>query len=266
MRARRRRVSTGSASEGSNSGQLLALALFIMLLAFFIVLNAISTFEEEKVRSTIGSIEGVFSSKMAPAIPGTTTSLTPSPLLGAREGSVLERLQGLFEAQIPGYDVQRSERNKMGEMHVRLPYGLFERAVLSLDKDDSELSEREKEFKSFFLPAMVSLLNIDEQGVRYRLDILVDVDEDPAVLANEQPQKILSVINKIALIARKLEGIGLDPSYLSVGLQKGRRDDIELFFRADGQSPQRPTGDVNTETRSVVVNEDEGEDKGPGNE
>ena len=51
--------------ENNSSGsQVLALGLFIMLLAFFIVLNALSTFDEQLARPVIASLERTFASRI----------------------------------------------------------------------------------------------------------------------------------------------------------------------------------------------------------
>ena len=62
MKHRRRKISGDSG--GSSGGQLLAMSLFIMLLAFFIVLNAISNYENSKVKPVLQSIELTFASKI----------------------------------------------------------------------------------------------------------------------------------------------------------------------------------------------------------
>ena len=79
---RRRRI------EDSGSGksvQLLSLALFIMLLAFFIVLNAVSTFEPNKVEPIIGSLESTFS---------TSTSQVAQRRPSVRPSEVTEDFKG----------------------------------------------------------------------------------------------------------------------------------------------------------------------------
>ena len=61
-RSRRRRGSAGTAK--SVSSQLLGLSLFIMLLAFFIVLNAISNFEESKIKPVMANLSHTFAANM----------------------------------------------------------------------------------------------------------------------------------------------------------------------------------------------------------
>ncbi|MCB1556424.1 MAG: flagellar motor protein MotB, partial [Alphaproteobacteria bacterium] len=155
MRGRRRRATTGT--EQGASGQLLALALFIMLLAFFIVLNAISTFDETRVRPAMDSIEKAFASKMVDQ-PEVNPSLAPAPEQARGEGDTLDKIEGLFTAHIPGQDVVMDKSR--GEMHVRVPYDSLKKAVFSIGAQTPGETDLNP-----FLPTLLGLLSSRASGV-----------------------------------------------------------------------------------------------------
>lgn len=255
MKARRRRVTVGGGGS-SSSGQLLALALFVMLLAFFIVLNAISTFEEAKVRSTIQSIEGTFSTQMAPADRGGSLALSESTAQASRAGDVLDKLKDLFRAQIPGYDAVKSDSR--GEMYVRVPYDLFEEAVFEINQEQQgKLSAEDEKFQKFFLPALVSLLMMDEQNIHYRMDVFINVPDDPATMENKAPQELMRWMKRSGGLAQKLEEAGLPKPSMSIGLQKGRDGYVDLTFRRYVPYTTAPPAAAEPATESAV-DDDEG--------
>ena len=106
----------------------MALALFIMMLAFFIVLNAISSYEEEKYRPAMASLEQAFGSNLL------NRDLRPAVRKSAdnsiHEGDTLDKLEALFNAHITGVEMD-IDKNK-GVLHARLPLGKFSSAVMAV--------------------------------------------------------------------------------------------------------------------------------------
>lgn len=230
MRARRRRVATGTAR--SMSSQVLGLSLFIMLLAFFIVLNAVSSYEETKVRPVLESLGYVFASRIEQEIVNEDPSITQDDKESLHEGETVERLQALFKAQLPNHEAIVSERH--GTMHVKLPFDDFEAAVMALGQYNAldQGGGNEGAFmKGFFLPTLVSLLRREVGTVDYRMDMLLNLEGNPAQLQNKQPKKVASLVKRMSAIAKKIEDAGLSTKLLSGGLQKGEKDMVELIFR-----------------------------------
>ncbi len=234
MRGRRRILSTGT--EKTGSGQLLALSMFIMLLAFFIVLTSLSSFEEEKVRPTIASVGEAFSSNTE-GDEDNKPSIRDSEKKGYHEGSVIEQLEGFFTALIPKIDVARYDDR--GEMYVRLTVDEWDEMLLALGERDSE-SEA-----NAFLPALSALLGTAKSGHPYRVDILINTPDGAIALYNDKPQAVNALMRKAGGWAIRLEEAGLPKKLVSVGLQKGKTGMVELFFRPhvpyvplDGAEPE----------------------------
>ena len=229
VRGRRRRVSTGTAR--SMGSQLLGLSLFIMLLAFFIVLNAISAYEETKVRPIIESLGFTFASRILEPQVDERPSVTKDAQPSIHEGDTLDRIQALFNSQLPGHETVKSERK--GTMYVKLPFDEFEQAVMAAGQQNAldDQVGAGKFLKGFFLPTLVALVETENTRRPYRMDILLNMDDNPAHVQNTQPQQLASKVRRLNDIAAKLESAGLPTNLVSIGLQKGETDMVELLFR-----------------------------------
>lgn len=229
MRNRRRRGSTGTAS--SVASQIMGLSLFIMLLAFFIVLNAISTYEETKARPVMDSINYAFAARVMQENVNQRPSVTQSEDVSVNEGNTLERMKALFTSQIPSHEAVVSQRK--GVMHIRLDFADFEAAVLAVGQRENlhQDNDSARFLKGFFLPTLVALMKSGTTGATYRMDMVLNIADDPAALQNEQPQQLSAIMKRLGRMAEKIEATGLDTKLMSIGLQKGMDGKIELLFR-----------------------------------
>ncbi len=242
MQRRRRRVNVGSSSSGSD--QVLSLSLFLMLLAFFIVLNSISKFEETKIKPLLDSIEQSFSKDFTPP-ENTNPSVQESETPSVDEGDVTEKLEALFKSQIPNYE-SASNKTK-GTMHVRLPYSEFREAVMAVGQRTPQRTTGTESgqvmLKGFFLPALIALIRTDQTDVAYRMDIILNLGDNPPHLQNNNPQLAERSIKKMGEISKKLENSGLPTKLQSIGFGGGPEDTVDLVFRP--HIPYDPTGGQN---------------------
>lgn len=226
IRHSRRRITVQR--HESAAGKLLALSLFIMLLAFFIVLTALSSYEETRVVPIFQSLEMAFASTVRnesenkAAVSGRST-------LSTGEGTTLERLEALFRSIIPGRQVVRNSRT--GTLHVNMDIETFERAITMLSLEQDLEGVREEARETFILPALVALLQAGQQGAPYHMDVLLEVGENPAQLMNSTPDKTMLDMKRVGVFVQRIEDAGLPAKYVSAGLQKGQRGMVELFFR-----------------------------------
>lgn len=226
-RRRRRRISAEGAN--GNSLTLMNLSLFIMLLAFFIVLNAISSFEEVKKYPVVESVKLAFSTDAIRE--DVKPSVAPDEQQSIHQGDTIERIDALFESQISSYDAVKNERQ--GVMQIELPLEVFVTAVMTIGQEDL-LAARPGTLvkgKKFFLPTLVSILKSDQQGVPYRMDMIMHVKENPAMLQNRDPKSMEKILGRGAELAMQLEKSGLKQRMISVALSKGDPDKIDLVFR-----------------------------------
>lgn len=208
------------------ANQFLALAMFIMLLSFFIILNALSNFEVVKSNEVLTSISVAFSNQELPK--DLSANIVESQAQSYSEGNTLDKLKGLFEAQIAGIE---TKKNRLGTvMHLRMKLTDFERELLSSGTS----------FGGALAPTLVSLLNAEDQ-VPYEMDMLINLDKNPAVAQNEDAGAVALSTRRVAGYARLIENAGLPKKYLSAGLGDGPADTIDLYFSR--YKPFNPLGD-----------------------
>lgn len=229
MTIKKRRRRNQAVSEGSvNSGQMMNLALFIMLLAFFIVLNAISSYEELKTEKVKRSIELAFSKD--PDIKEDMPSVRDDPLKSLKEGHTFDRLDALFESQITSFESSHSKT--IGVMMVKVPYDDFEKAIMTTgQKDLLQYPSRQAVRGNFFLPTLVSLLRADIDGAPTRMEILINVDGNPAQMQNQEPLKIESTISTVGEFSQRLQTQGMPQKLINIGISNGDPDYVDLVFR-----------------------------------
>lgn len=216
--------------------QYLGLSLFIILLCFFIVLNSLSSFETSKAQKAVQSVQFAFSGKTEEQ-EGALPSVRMTPTQSLEEGDALDKLKALFSAQIKSFKVST---NRLGtEMMVRLPVAEFDAALRSAS--DAGFTE-ESAFKKkggAFLPTLVSLLETAQTEVPYRMDILLNIPENPATMSVDNSDRAQKILKQTAEFSRRLETAGMPRKLVSTGVAQSRKDHafdesgeyIELYFR-----------------------------------
>lgn len=238
----RRRITVQN--QESAAGKLLALSLFIMLLAFFIVLTALSSYEETRVVPIFQSLEMAFASSLRDSSEQ-KAAVSGKSEITTGEGTTLERLDALFRSIIPARDVVRNTRT--GTLHVRMELETFERAtsLLSLEQDFEQKKEDVRQ--TFILPALVALLRADREGEPYHMDVFLEGDDNPAELMNRNPDKAALEVKKAGVFAQRIEDAGLPQKLIAVGLQKGKSGMVELLFRPYVPFTPLPAGQMEIE-------------------
>lgn len=228
LHRRRRRNAGGESSSSSNSGQMMNLSLFIMLLAFFIVLNTLSSYEEIKTEQVRRSVELAFSKD--PDIKDISPSIKPDPVKSMQEGHTFERLEALFESQIVSFEATISKSR--GIMMVRVPYEKFSGAIMAAGQQDlTKYPSRRDVRGNFFLPTLVSILRANIDGAPTRLEIFLNTQENPAKLQNQSPDQFRKIISQAGAFTRKLEGQGMPQKLINSGVAKGDPKFVDLVFR-----------------------------------
>lgn len=152
----------------SNSGNLIFLSLFLLLLAFFILLNALATIEETKARKVLTSVATTFRSVVDFKTDAQIliSDLGPTP----QAYEVLDALQQLWITSAPIIKVEKLTRGQIMEM--TLPVNelfLGGQAVLRAD--------REPLFDRTSL-----LLGLASGGGATEIQVVLGVARDQAVL------------------------------------------------------------------------------------
>lgn len=207
------------------ANQFLGLSLFIMLLSFFIILNAISSFEVTKSQPVLNSLTVAFSSKRATqdVAPGKIEMPTKSQQLG----STLDQVQALFQSQIASV---QAKQNRLGTtMVIKMPYDEFQKSLrnsLTVRDDTPSLMNADA---VDLLPMLVSLLET-QRDVTYKMDMLLQVEDEPTAIISDSPARFASLNRSVSALAQTLEEAGLPRKQVSAGLKQGDDGIIELVF------------------------------------
>lgn len=203
--------------------QFLALSLFVMLLSFFIILNSMSTFEITKAKPILKSLSLAFSEEALD--PELEANIADREEEDFREGNTLDKLGGLFNARIKGVEVSKNRLGTM--MRVRMPVSEFTQKVVVAQAGEASLNR-----ESPLLPTLISLLQVDEAlNVPYRMDVVLNLNDNPANVQNENAELMLSNLKSVASYAQVIENGGLPKKMLSAGLGSGPAQTIDLYFR-----------------------------------
>lgn len=207
------------------ANQFLALSLFLMLLSFFIVLNSVSNFERQNaVPAVLNSLLLTFSSQERSI--ESRPAPKPSEYEDQRKGDTINAVEGLFNANIAGFE---ASRNRLGTvLHVNLPMQRFENAVDAAYFSQFDASE-EGEEQSFIL-TLVTVLRSAERGDPYRVDMVYNIPDDPVVLYETDPNAFWGALKRASDLAENLEERGMPKKMMSIGLQKGKIGYIDLYF------------------------------------
>ncbi|MCB1783230.1 MAG: hypothetical protein KDI13_04485 [Alphaproteobacteria bacterium] len=211
------------------ANQYLSLALFLMLLSFFIIMNGVSGFEETKAHPVMNSIALAFSNKPGNEDRAPDDQINKDFVIG--EGDALSQIEGLFNAEVIAFE---SVRNRFGTtMHVQVPVLEFERAIDVPRSSSTQPLEQGNAYtkgRGAFLPTLVSLLKADKRGMPYRMDMILALDNNPADETAITPKLLEEKVEKIGALAGKLERAGLPQKFITAGLGQGKSGFIDLYF------------------------------------
>ncbi len=188
---------------------LLALSLFIILLAFFIVLNAISHFAQPKVDAAFDSLDLTFAANILPNPAQEEIMAENQPDEGG-EGDSLEDMQDILRSILPGLNVQLNDNPTAGQtMAIRIQKEQFEKLSKQL------------------IPLIVRIMNIKDNDQEFYVKVTSYV-RNPL---SEDARKSINIIDfyKDEMAQRGITGPRIklaiergNPAFLSFEFRKGR--------------------------------------------
>ena len=191
-----------------DSGPILFLGLFLLLLAFFILLNSLAKREEIKSRAVINSLLLTF---QVPDENKATRELYISALAPVPEPEeIVDEFERLWVSSIPLLKVERLDEGRM--MQVVMPVNeLFFGRGASLRSDRSSL-----------IVDTAKALSYKADGFVNELEFVLGVDPDGQ--ANPVQQR------RAVAIARELIANGAPPETVKVGVMEGETDRLRMRF------------------------------------
>lgn len=195
----------------------LFLGLYLLVLAFFVLLVTISTVEEVKSKAVMNSLSSTFSTLLPP-----TTDLQT---FTAKEGNIMagpqfqERMTRIFATAISVAKVEVVQPGRL--MRITVPVdSLFEPQSTALRPSVLELLDR-----------MVTTIGARPPGVRHDTEFVVGVAPDADGLL-PLAQTLESA--RAGAFARTMVGRGVPPDSIVVGIKPGHTlqatNDAEIWF------------------------------------
>jgi len=189
------------------------LGLFLLVLAFFIMLVSISTFEKVKSNAVMDSLSSTFTTVLPP-----TTDLTE---FNAKDGDILageafqEQITTIFSTAIQVEKIEVVQPGKLMRLHIPTPV-LFKDDEITLRSDQLSLMDH-----------VVAALSNRPPGLRQDLEIIIGTDVREQIFLPD----IQSIETKrVGELARTLVGRGAPPDSVSVGIKDGSPNEIALWF------------------------------------
>jgi flagellar motor protein MotB len=207
----------------ANGAVALFLALYLLLLAFFILLNTISTFEEVKTREVQESLSSAFAAILPPTTSLQTVTSIEGPVVAAED--VQEKLGQLFETAIKVVRVEVIQPGKLMEIIMHVDQ-LF---------DPNSILIRERQ--ASFMKQLAEVLADDEGYASYQMEM---------VMGSQIGSKgVIEIDNNLQIaragsFARELIAVGAPPSHLYVGIDPGADPFIATFRFFWDFGPQEP--------------------------
>lgn len=202
------------------SGQFLSLSLFIILLAFFVFLHSLSSFDTERVDAVTRSAREAFSA--VPLGPEFGFALAPGVRDTRGQGDVphpLSAMESLFRSQIAGVGVRMAHDGQ--RMHVATEAAAFEDALVAEATPGAEASA--------FRAMLVSLLQADlADASAWRMELVLGVGGPPGAL---EPDAARAAVARVAQMAERLEALGLPARLVAAGLGPDVAGRLDIYIR-----------------------------------
>jgi len=206
------------ASGGNKSTISLFLSLFLLILAFFILLVSISTFEEVKSNAVMDSLSSTFKTVLPAS--GDPTEFT------ANDGDVFAAQQ--FQDQVTEIF---SATLQVAKVEVVQP-GQRMRASFPIESMFSPESAELRPVAIPLLDRIVAALSGSPPGLKFEMEFLIGAEY---LDGNTLPVSQTLSLSRAGNFAREMIGRGLSPDSMAVGIEPGdaRRVNVWFYIRRD---------------------------------
>lgn len=207
------------------------LSLKLLLLAFFILLNALSVIEEDKQRVVIDSVSQAFDGRIQAYKNLSEQAAGAGQLSGARE--LAEELADLLDATLPA--IRLKEGASHSEVRIELPSSmLFASNATELNPGRDLMLQR----------LTKAILAASAKGVVFRAEVRHGVPGD-ALSRLDGLQGRSVELRRLGHLAQQLADAGLPLERISAGLEIDRPGAIFLNFRS-GETADTDIRDVDS--------------------
>jgi hypothetical protein len=207
----------GSRQSNSNSNIFALLSLKVLLLAFFILLNSLASFEEERRSAVVESVREAFQG-LVPAVRSISDSPAALDLLDGGE-DIADSLKQLFGSDLPLVELPESSGARVLQMDIAVDE-FFEEGGNALRPDGAETLR------------LVAAVLADPRFARQeaRVDVLYGLSGHTSGLDGNR-----TALLRAATLVRSLEHEGMAPLRLSAGLLPALPGKVRLHFTVEAQ-------------------------------
>lgn len=228
-------VSQSGNQIGQSSVMSLFLSLFLLVLAFFIILVSISTLEEAKLNAVKDSLLSTFNTVMSPSTDPTDFTSKDGDVLAGQEFQ--EQITEIFATTLQIAKIEIVQPGKL--MRVKLPTN-----AMYVDGENTV-----RPVAVPVLDRIVAVLSARPPGLRYDMEFVIG---SPYTSEKSLPVGQTLEVGRVGNLAREMFRRGVPPDSVAVGIQPGRADQVTIWFFTRKESENklrlRAPGDQNDAT------------------
>lgn len=198
----------------------LFLALYLLLLAFFIMLTSLSTVEAGRSKAVMSALTAQFATPRADEEGRKFSSDLGTVLSPA---AFMDRVTGVYETAIPAAQVTREEGGRVMEVRFHVD-SLFEHGTASLRPAQRRA-----------IAEIASSLSVPPPGVRYEAEALFGAEPAATLPVGEN-----LTMRRAGVVARAFVEQGAPPASVSSGIEAGDPLSLRMVFRVV-DLPERET-------------------------
>lgn len=191
----------------------LFLGLYLILLAFFVLLNTMASPKEDRVKAVLGSLLSTFSTEILNTQAPTEFTASVGDILASEEFH--REIRDFFEVAVPLSRVEFFSAGNM--MRITLPADqLFEPGSIVLREESKEILDR-----------VVRAMSRRVEGLRY--DVEFTTFTGPFAAAPTGGAQVLEVA-RAGAFARILVDRGIGAEAITIGAQPGNPSELSMTF------------------------------------
>jgi len=201
-------------TEGHGGSSIaLFLGLYLLVLAFFILLVSISTVEDVKSQAVMDSLSSTFTTILPPSMNLTTDPSVDGRIMAGQQFQ--EQVTNIFATtiQVTKVDIIQPGRLMRVELNSDI---LYEEGKATIRESNGPLLDR-----------IIASLSGRPPGLRYDMEFVIS---SPYTSGKSLPIGQTLEVARAGAFARKMLSLGVPPDSVAVGMQPGDPKDISIWF------------------------------------
>jgi len=207
------RVPEMAGGPGGSSSISLFLSLFLLVLAFFIILVSISTVEKVKSDAVKNSLTSTFKAVLTPSTDPTDFTSRDGDILAGQPFQA--EVTGIFATTIQVAKVEIVQPGKL--MQIKLP------TVAMFVNGKPEI----RPVAAPVLDRVVAALSTRPPGLRFDMEFVIG---SPYASGSSLPTEQTLQMLRAGSFAREMFRRGVPPDSVAVGLRPGKTDEVSIWF------------------------------------